>query len=124
MKSKILCFITIIFISIVCFANFQTLYATDELLNPNITITENSNKIDEITNSATKIYNTVAIVVQVVAVIGIIVVGLRYMFASADAKADLKKSLLAVAIGCALAFSAGTVVNFVTSVADETLAVK
>ena len=121
MKNKVLGFIVVILIAVFSFANCQRLYAMDdELLSPDISA-ENSGGISEINSSVSKIYNTVAIVVQVAAVIGIIFVGLKYMFASADSKADIKQSMIAIAIGCALVFTAGSVVRIITSIASQTL---
>lgn len=121
MKNKVLGFIVAILIVVFSFVNHQMLYAMNsELLSPNISANDNTG-ISKVDSSVSKIYNTVAIVVQVAAVIGIIFVGLKYMFASADAKSDIKQSMIAIAIGCALVFTAGTVVRIITSIASQTL---
>lgn len=41
------------------------------------------------------------------------------MFSSSDVKADIKKSMIAIAIGCALVFCAGSVVKIISSITSE-----
>ena len=65
------------------------------------------------------IWATCIIIFQIVSVAGIIFVGIRYMFSSADQKADIKKGLISVAIGAAIVFSASTIIGFVTNAFDE-----
>ena len=62
-----------------------------------------------------KIWGVVLTVLQVASVSGIILAGVRYMFASADQKADLKKSMPALVIGIILVFSASTVIKFIVN---------
>lgn len=63
-----------------------------------------------------KIWGTVVIVVQVLAVGCVVFAGLRYMFASADQKADIKKGLMYLTIGAILTFGAITIIDIVTKV--------
>lgn len=64
-------------------------------------------------------WGIILVVLQVASVSGVIFAGVRYMFASADQKADLKKSLLHLAIGMVIVFGASTVVKIVTDVFDD-----
>lgn len=66
-----------------------------------------------------KIFGVLIVTLQVVSMAGIIFAGVRYMFASADSKADLKKGLIHLAIGMVIVFGASSVVGFVTGAFDD-----
>lgn len=71
--------------------------------------------ISNVNNSAKKVWKTVTTIVQMVAFGAVIFAGVRYMIASADQKADIKKGLAMLVIGAILVFAASTVVQFVTT---------
>ena len=66
-----------------------------------------------------KIWGTATTVVQILAFAAIVFAGVRYMFASADQRADLKKGLLLLVIGSVLVFGASMVVKFVVGAAGQ-----
>ena len=72
-----------------------------------------------VTGAAQNVWATVITIVQILAVAAVVFAGLRYMFASADQKADIKKGLGMLTVGAILVFAASTVVKFVVSAADE-----
>lgn len=67
------------------------------------------------------IYTTVLFLIQVASVAGIIICGIRYMYASADAKADIKAGMMPFVIGIILVFCASTVAQFVAKVFEQTV---
>lgn len=76
----------------------------------------NGEVIDTVTGLTYKVWNTVSVVAQVAAIIAIIFAGVRYMFASADQKADIKKQTIILVVGALLVFGAGLVVNLINGV--------
>ena len=70
----------------------------------------------EVTNAAGKIWATIASVVQVLAIAAVVFAGLRYMFAGADQKADIKKGLGILALGAVLVFAATTVLKIFSDI--------
>ena len=66
-----------------------------------------------------KVWNTAKLVLQVAAVGIFIYTGIKYMYASADQKADLKKGLLMTFLGVALVFGLTYVVDFVQNIASD-----
>ena len=64
-------------------------------------------------------WGIILVVLQVASVSGVIFAGVRYMFASADQKADLKTSLVPLIIGMVIVFGASTVVGIVTDVFED-----
>ncbi len=56
---------------------------------------------------------------QVAAIVAIIFAGVRYMFASADAKADIKQQTVILVVGALIAFAAPTVVDLVKKIFED-----
>ena len=74
-----------------------------------------------ITKAAKGVWGTVVTIVQILAVAAVVFAGLRYMFASADQKADIKKSMGILAIGAVLVFGATLVLTFIQNATKEVL---
>lgn len=77
--------------------------------------------IGNVNTAARKIWGTVLTVVQILAFAAIVFSGVRYMFASADQKADIKKSMGILAIGAILVFAASSLVQFIVNAANDVL---
>lgn len=65
------------------------------------------------------IWSTVSVIVYVLALGAVVFAGLRYMFASADQKADIKKSTGILIIGALFVFGATLVLNIVRNVTKD-----
>ena len=70
----------------------------------------------EVTGAAGDIWATIASIVQILSIAAVVFAGVRYMFASADQKADIKKSMGILAIGGILVFGATTVLNILGNI--------
>lgn len=68
-----------------------------------------------------KLWGTIKVIVQILAVVAIVVTGVRYMFASADGKADIKGQTVILVIGAVLVFAAATFAGFVYDAATDIL---
>lgn len=69
--------------------------------------------------AVSKAWNTVRLILQILAVAAVVVAGVRYMFASADQKADIKKSMGILAIGAALVFGATLIIDFIVKITGQ-----
>jgi len=74
-----------------------------------------------ITGKVGGIWATVSTVVQILAVAAVVFAGVRYMFASADAKADIKKQTVILIVGAVLVFGATFILGIVSSTTNELL---
>ena len=74
-----------------------------------------------VTGAAKGVWSTVTTIVQILAIAAVVFAGVRYMFASADQKADIKKSMGILAIGAVLVFGATTVLKFIQTASTEIL---
>lgn len=61
------------------------------------------------------VWGTVSTIIQVLAVAAVVFAGVRYMFASADAKADIKKQTVILIVGAVLVFGATAILGLVSS---------
>ena len=77
--------------------------------------------ITGITGVANNIWATVAAIVQILAVAAVIIAGVRYMFASADTKADIKQQTIILVVGAILVFAAVPILQFVQRIAEDAL---
>ncbi|MBR5228125.1 MAG: hypothetical protein IKV94_05780 [Clostridia bacterium] len=77
--------------------------------------------IGTLNDTVKDVWATVIVIVQILAVAAVVFAGLRYMFASSDAKADIKKSMGILIVGAVLVFAATTVLSFVTGLAKTAL---
>lgn len=65
------------------------------------------------------VWATVTLIVQILSIACVIFLGLRYMMASADQRADIKKGLTLVVIGAIFVFCAATVAQFIVDAGRE-----
>lgn len=83
--------------------------------------TTNGSKLEGVTNLAGSLWSTAAIIIQILAIAAIVIAGVRYMFASADAKADIKKQTVVLVAGAILVFAAVPIAKFIGGVANNAL---
>ena len=65
------------------------------------------------------VWGIILTVLQVAAIAAVVFAGVRYMFAPADSKADIKKQMIWLVIGAVLVFGASTVIQLITNFADD-----
>lgn len=75
----------------------------------------------KIKRSAQRIWGSFTLIAQILSFAGIVILGIRYMYMSADQRADVKKTFVYLIIGMILVFGASTVVQFVTNASTTVL---
>lgn len=70
-------------------------------------------------NAVENVWTTVLRTLQIIAVAGLILAGVRYMFASADTKSEIKKEMIPLVIGLIIVFATSTVVDFIVKSFDD-----
>jgi succinate dehydrogenase/fumarate reductase cytochrome b subunit len=71
----------------------------------------------DVTAVANKIWGTIIAIVQILAIAAIVIAGVRYMFAGAENKADIKKQTITLVVGAVLVFAAFPIAQFIQKVA-------
>ena len=78
-------------------------------------------EVTEVKDAGQKIWGIVSFVIQILAVAAVVFAGLRYMLASADTKADIKKQCIILALGAVLIFAATNILTIVANVTNDLL---
>ena len=76
------------------------------------------NSYDAISNN---ILGSIAVIVNFASLLGIVIIGIKYMVSSADQKADIKKSMTSIIVGLAFAFCAGSILSLIVGLGDSIL---
>ena len=116
---KILCRILPIVVCLIL-VGFNV-FGTSEGISYDIKMPTDGQAVGQVETAGKKIWGIVELVVQVLAVAAVVFAGLRYMLASADTKADIKKQCIILALGAALIFAATNILKIVASVTNEVL---
>ena len=114
---------TCVFLSIMMVMSMlYNIFAFGDGFDKNFFPTEDPDAVNEhMSNSAERIFGTIATVVQVLAIAGVVILGVRYMFAGASDKANIKQTLLYAIIGLVLVFAASTVLKIFMNAGNELL---
>ena len=88
-------------------------------LGTNVDNGSGNNKMTTATAAVGRIWGSVKLVLQVVSLSIVVACGVRYMFASADQKADIKKSLGILVLGCAIVFGTTLIIDFIKAIAGD-----
>lgn len=88
-------------------------------INKNFSNGAGSGRYSKFNSAKSNIWGVLLTVLQVASIAGVIFAGVRYMFASSDSKADMKKSMIYLIIGMVIVFSASTVVRLTTRTFNE-----
>lgn len=73
----------------------------------------------ELTSKLNNVWGLISLVVNFISVALVVFAGLRYMFASADQKADIKKQTVILLIGAVFVFAAGNIVKLIADTATK-----
>lgn len=71
------------------------------------------------TNLGSKIIGTIQVLGIIIAVVILLVLGIKYMVGSAEEKAEYKKTMMPYVVGALLIFAASTIVNILYNVIDN-----
>ena len=75
--------------------------------------------IEGVTGVANNIWQTVSVILQILAFAAIILAGVRYMFSSPEKKADIKGESVAIIIGAVLVFAGPTIIKFIQTTSQS-----
>ncbi len=75
--------------------------------------------ISKVETLSKDVWATVVLIARILAFAAIIFAGIRYMFASAEQKADIKKGLIYLVIGAVLVFASTFIVDIVVNITNS-----
>ena len=116
---KVVSILILLLVASLFFSTTQVFAWVDEIIG---TMTEASDvKSEDLNSGIAKSINDVIGLLQIagtgIALIVVTILGIKYMLASPSEKADTKKQILPILIGCVLVFGAVTLVSAMTDLA-------
>ena len=107
---------------VVALVIIATILSAASMVFADITI-PTGQKVDNsgLNNTVNNIIGVVQFICYAAAVILIVILGIKFMTAAPDAKAEIKKSAVIYVIGAVLVFAAGILLNLIKSVASSTV---
>ena len=109
-------FMALILISCIINVTYASGEFTIDSINSEI---DNAEVSDKASVSIKKVWGTVLLILQILSVAAIVIAGIRYMFASADGKADIKKQTIGLMVGAVLVFGASSVIGLITNITSD-----
>lgn len=79
------------------------------------------NGIGNVNTAVSSVWSTVLTVLQILAIAAVVFAGVKYMFAAADQKAEIKNGMIGLVVGAILVFAASTIVQFIINAANEVI---
>lgn len=99
------------------------IFAADEPISTNFSNLSGGSASNTLSKTTKNIWSTVTLILQILAVAAIVFAGVRYMFASADDKANIKKQLVILVLGAVLVFGASTIIQIIVKVTNDVAAI-
>ena len=109
-------FMALILISCIINVTYASGEFTVEGINSEI---NNAEVSDKASVSIKKVWGTILLVLQVMAVAAFCFTGVKYMFASADAKANIKDKMVGFMIGAVLVFGSTGVIDLIINLTSD-----
>jgi len=78
-------------------------------------------QVDAVVTGVNKVWSSIILIVQIVSVACVVLAGVRYMFASADKKADIKNGIMYLILGAIFVFAASTVIRFIFNIGNSVI---
>ena len=117
MNTKKICkIISIVLIIITIFSAFSVVFATDA---PIPSAAKPSNGADKVQSLASNVIYIIQIIAFAAGVIMLMFLGVKFVTASPEGKAEIKKSAVIYLVGAILLFGAGGVLTIVQSLASN-----
>lgn len=110
---KILAFVVTLFMVIAMMSSVVNAASGVNLTPSQITANIDSNSQTQIQSVGQKIVGIIQVIGIVIAVVVIMVVGIKYMMGSVEEKAEYKKTMMPYIIGAVLIFAGSTLANVV-----------
>ena len=84
-----------------------------------VNIDPTTKNTENVTNFGNKVIGMLQVVSTIIAVVIIIVLGIKYMMGSAEEKAEYKKTMIPYLVGAVLIFASATIVNVIYGVVTK-----
>lgn len=115
MRKNLIKTLLLIFMPIIIIITQNIVYATlGGQLDTGIYNQVTSEQATELDNTLYKIAGTIITILQVAAMAGVVVTGVKYMYAGSEDKGKIKQTLIWVVVGAIFVFAAPKIINLIT----------
>ena len=114
---KILAFVVTLFMVIAMMSSVVNAASGVNLTPSQITANIDSNSQTQIQSVGQKIVGIIQVIGIVIAVVVIMVVGIKYMMGSVEEKAEYKKTMIPYVVGCIMVFGISNIVKIIYNIA-------
>lgn len=80
-----------------------------------------SEQATELDDTLYKVVSTIVLILQIAAMAGVVITGVKYMYAGAQDKAKIKQTLIWLIVGAIFVFAAPKVIQFVIDAGNNVL---
>lgn len=115
-KVTIILTILLLFCNTICFANGVTGKIITGQYKPGELTQDDYGRAFELGGTIVSALTTVGLVV---AVVGIMIIGIKYMLGSVEQKAEYKKTMIPYIVGCIFIFAISTIISIIYNVATQ-----
>lgn len=119
MKKQIKIITTVLMILAILCSLANVVFGTSIISSLSGDKTPSVSAASDMTNLAGKIIGVIQILGIIVAVVVLLVLGIKYMVGSAEEKAEYKKTMMPYVVGALLIFAASTIVNILYNVINS-----
>lgn len=98
---------------------FGNVYAFGNGFNNDMIQYQPDENISQLKTPFAKVFNSAVLILRILSVGGVIFAGVKYMFADASKKSEIKQSMVYLVIGMVIVFAASIVVQYIVAVAGE-----
>lgn len=109
--------VTVLLIVATILSAFSMVFATEV----GMPTASNGGITNGLSNTVGNIIGIVQFICYAAAIVMIVILGVKFMTASPDGKAEIKKSAIIYVVGAILVFAAGALLNLVKNVAGQTV---
>lgn len=121
MKKTVKIMSTILLVVMLVATIAGTVYAKPDIGNTINKVEQGGNNVNDtaITNIGGNIVTIVQVVGIVIAIIILLIIGIKYMIGSAEEKAEYKKTMIPYIVGAVLIFAGTSIVKVIYSLANQ-----
>lgn len=112
-KNRTKIIVILLFITIAFIGNHFTYATLGGAFDKNIYNKVTSESNTAIDNTVYRVTSTIITTLQIVALMGVVITGVKYMYAGSDDKAKIKQTLIWLIIGTIFVFAAPAVISFI-----------
>ena len=110
---------SMVFLLMLMYGNY--IFALGGPLNESLLPREQTDTTSNVMGPIMKVYGTIYRIIQIIGVAGVAFTGVKYMYAGAEDKAQIKKTLIWLVVGVMFVFAVEPIINFVKGFGSEVL---